>query len=91
MQTKLLVLYCLVIGSVRAQEIRLKLMDSLSQESIPFATVLTNFDENTISNEEGVFRLTKESAFAKKDSIFISCMGYTPLAKPLINSKIPLF
>lgn len=87
MQAKIILLCYFIIGSVTAQEIRLKLTDSLSQDPIPFATVLTNFDENTISNEEGVFRLTKESAFTKKDSIFISCMGYTPFGEAINQLK----
>ena len=72
----------LLLGSIfeaLGQEIQGQLLDSLTQESIPFATVLSNFEENTISNEEGKFRLIRETDFQAKDSIFISCMGYNPL------------
>ena len=65
-------------GSITAQEINLKLIDSLNSEPIPFATVMTNFNENAISNDEGVFRLLKETPFTVKDSLFISCMGFKP-------------
>ena len=62
------------------QDIHVQLRDSLTQETIPFATILSNFGESTISNEEGNFRLTKSDAFVSTDSLFISCMGYKDLA-----------
>ena len=62
------------------QDIHVQLRDSLTQETIPFATILSNFGESTISNEEGNFRLTKSDAFVYTDSLFISCMGYKDLA-----------
>lgn len=61
-----------------AQEINLRLIDSLSKETIPFASVTSNFDENAITNEEGVFKLTKYTSFTAQDSLFISCMGFEP-------------
>ena len=74
---------CLVllgcIFGVQGQEIQRQLLDSLTQESIPFATVLSNFEENSISNEEGKFRLIRGKDFQANDSLFISCMGYHPL------------
>ncbi len=76
MRVQLLLLFCLLIFRLQGQEINLRLQDSLTQEPIPFATVLTNFGENAISNEEGVFRLSKPIAFAAEDSLFISCMGF---------------
>ena len=67
------------IFGVQGQEIQRQLLDSLTQESIPFATVLSNFEENSISNEEGKFRLIRGKDFHANDSLFISCMGYHPL------------
>ncbi len=64
---------------LQGQEINVTLVDSLTRDPIPFATVLSNFNENTISNEEGSFRLMKSEAFRLQDSLFISCMGYHPL------------
>ena len=58
------------------QEIRVTLVDSLTKDPIPYATVLSNFNENTIANEEGDFRLIKSTPFTLQDSLFISCMGY---------------
>ena len=65
---------------LHGQDIHFQLRDSLTQETIPFATVLSNFGESTISNEEGNFRLTKSEAFVPTDSLFISCMGFKDLA-----------
>ena len=70
-----LFLFGCVFGA-KGQEIQGQLLDSLTQERIPFATVLSNFGENTISNEEGKFRLIRGTAFQSSDSLFISCMGY---------------
>lgn len=61
-----------------AQEVSLILIDSLSKETIPFASITSNFDENAITNEEGVFKLKKYTSFTDKDSLFISCMGFEP-------------
>ena len=61
---------------VLGQEIKVTLVDSLTKDPIPYATVLSNFNENTISNEEGDFRLIKSTPFTLQDSLFISCMGY---------------
>ena len=75
-------LYLVLLGcifSAKGQEIQGQLLDSLTQESIPFATVVSNFEENSISNEEGKFRLIRGAAFQANDSLFISCMGYHPL------------
>ena len=74
-----MVLFCAFAWS-SAQEVHYQLRDSLTNESVPFATVLTNFGESTISNEEGHFRLTKNTALRPTDSLFISCMGYRDLS-----------
>ena len=83
-------LYLFLFGSifgVQGQEIQGQVLDSLTGESVPFATVLSNFEENTISNEEGKFRLNRWTAIQDKDSIFISCMGYHPLNLALAQLK----
>jgi len=76
MNYRLLLLFYFINCSLIAQEITLQLRDSLSGEPIPFATVMTNFGENAISNEEGLFRLNREAFFVPEDSLFISCMGF---------------
>ena len=83
MNFRLFIVLTLASYSVLAQEINLQLRDSLSGEPIPFATVMTNFGENAISNEEGVFRLIRETSFVTEDSIFISCMGFKPFGEAI--------
>lgn len=83
MNFRLFIVLTLVSYSVIAQEINLQLRDSLSGEPIPFATVMTNFGENAISNEEGVFRLIRKTSFVPEDSLFISCMGFKPFGEAI--------
>jgi hypothetical protein len=83
MNFRLFIVLTLVSYSAIAQEINLQLRDSLSGEPIPFATVMTNFGENAISNEEGVFRLIRETSFVPEDSLFISCMGFKPFGEAI--------
>ena len=83
-------LYLVLLGcifSTQGQEIQGQLLDSLTQESIPFATVVSNFEENSISNEEGKFRLIRGTAFHPNDSLFISCMDYHPLNLAVLQLK----
>ena len=67
------------------QEVSFTVIDSLTKESIPFATITTNFKQNSITNEEGVFRLSKETEFTNKDSIFISSIGFKSFADALLK------
>ena len=83
MNFRLFIVSTLISCGVQAQEINLQLRDSLSGEPIPFATVMTNFGENAISNEEGVFRLNRETSFVPEDSLFISCMGFKPFGEAI--------
>ena len=83
MNFRLFIVLTLISCSLLAQEINLQLRDSLSGEPIPFATVMTNFSENAISNEEGVFRLIRETSFVPEDSLFISCMGFKPFGEAI--------
>ena len=87
MNFRLFIVLAFIRCSVLAQEISLQLRDSLSGETIPFATVMTNFGENAISNEEGLFRLIKEASFTPEDSLFISCMGFKPFGEALEELK----
>ena len=61
---------------LQGQQINLQVIDSVTKDPIPFTTILTNFNYNTISNEEGFFRVLKSTNFSNKDSLFITCMGY---------------
>jgi hypothetical protein len=67
-----------------AQNLSAKVMDSLSNEPIPYATVLLN-NKGIITNEEGRFSFTLDETVKESDSIFISCIGYESVAKPLFE------
>ena len=80
-------LFCLIGLSLYGQGITITVLDSLTQESIPFATITTNFKQNSITNEEGVFRLSKDQAFSLEDSLFISSIGFKSFAEALLKIK----
>jgi hypothetical protein len=63
--------------SINSQSKRIKIIDSLSLESIPFASVYFSNNNGIISDENGFFELVPEQ-FSKKDSLFISSMGFEP-------------
>ena len=70
-----------------SQEISFQVVDSLHQESIPFATVMTNFGANSITNEEGFFRLHVARQLTIEDSLFVSSMGYETFQDAFLNLK----
>lgn len=61
-------------------------LDSATQKPIPFATVLLN-NKGVITNEEGKFNFLIEDTITESDSLFISCIGYESVAKPLNEFK----
>jgi len=75
-----LIFIFLVLSKISSQEISGVIIDSLSQNPIPFANVTSNFNKNTITNEEGKFRLFKDIPFTNKDSIYLSSIGYNSLS-----------
>ena len=75
---------------LQGQDIYLQIIDSITKEPIPFTTILTNFNYNTISNEEGFFRVLKSTNFSNKDSLFISCMGYNEFKELISELKQPI-
>tara|TARA_B110000003_G_scaffold266656_2_gene293939 strand:- start:8042 stop:9568 length:1527 start_codon:yes stop_codon:yes gene_type:complete len=89
-----IIFFFLVITKTSSQEISGIVLDSLTQQPISFANIISNFNKNTITNEEGRFRLFKEIPFTNRDSVYVSSIGYnsiTILATNLINeSKIVL-
>ena len=72
---------------VHSQEISGIVIDSLNNESIPFAAITSNFNNNTITNEDGKFRVFKDSSFSEKDSLFISSIGFRSLSLSLNNNN----
>ena len=75
---------------LQGQQINLQVIDSVTKDPIPFTTILTNFNYNTISNEEGFFRVSKSTNFSNKDSLFISCMGFNEFKAAIFELKQPV-
>jgi hypothetical protein len=82
----LLLLLCITTNAPQliAQNLSAKVIDSVSKEPIPYATVLLN-NKGVITNEEGRFSFILDAAIKESDSIFISCIGYESVAKPLFE------
>ena len=68
-------LLVLISFNVKAQSKKVKIIDSISFEPVPFATIFFSNNNGIISNENGFFELVSEQ-FSKKDSLFISSMGF---------------
>jgi hypothetical protein len=77
----------LIIKFGYSQEISGIVIDSLNNEPIPFAAITSNFNNNTITNEEGKFRIFKDIPFSEEDSLFISSIGFSSLSVSLNNNK----
>ena len=53
-----------------------KILDSLTQEPIPYATISINDNSGVISNANGDFLIYLNKKSAKQDSLKIRCLGY---------------
>lgn len=78
-----LILICLGSFCVKAQVLSGKLLDSTTLKSVPYATIQLGTIRGVISNEEGQFNLILDNTNKDTDSLFISCMGYETLGKPI--------
>lgn len=79
MNTRYLVLLIAFIcfsGLYGQKSINATLVDSVSQKSIPYATITLNDKYGVISNEVGQFQIHIKREISRSDSIMISCMGY---------------
>ena len=66
-----------ILGPVAlAQTFDARVVDSKTQEPIPFATVTTGEHQGLIANEEGVFSFDKQAIAHPMDSVYVSSMGY---------------
>jgi hypothetical protein len=80
----------LIISTLQlnAQElISAKLQDSITNNSIPFATVSFNNTSGVISNENGVFQIQIKNKIKPLDTLFISCLGYETKNIAALNFK----
>ncbi|WP_055442606.1 carboxypeptidase-like regulatory domain-containing protein [Lacinutrix himadriensis] len=73
-----------IINLSHAQDlIAAKIIDSITQNPIPYATISLNNTSGVISNDFGVFHLNIKKKFTKTDSLFISCLGYETKQLPI--------
>ena len=72
------------------QETTAFVKDSLTEKSIPFASIYLKSGDGVVSNEDGYFRL-KTNTLQEKDSIYISCMGFETLAIPYSKFNDTIF
>ena len=70
-------LLILISFNLKAQSKKVKIIDSISFEPVPFATIFFSNNNGIISDEDGLFELIPEQ-YSKKDSLFISSMGFEP-------------
>jgi hypothetical protein len=80
-----LTLLLLAFQGIMAQNIKGKIIDVKTQESIPYATVLVNESEQLVSNAEGYFTLSERNS-ADDVQLTISYLGY--LAQKLTVSQL---
>lgn len=64
-----------------AQNLSARILDSISREPIPYATILLN-NKGVITNEEGDFSFILDDTIQETDSLVISCIGYETVARP---------
>lgn len=69
--------------SSNAQTITSLVKDATTNSPIPYATIQLSNKKGVITNEEGRFSLQLDQGFMETDSLFISCIGYETLGKPL--------
>ena len=79
---KKLIIFLLFAVNLKAQSISVKILDSISFNPIPFATVSFSNSSGVISDENGDFELIKNE-LNDEDSLFISSMGYKKVSYSL--------
>ncbi len=72
----------MVSSFVGAQTLTSVVLDSATQKPIPYVTVQLN-KKGMITNEEGRFTFTLGDSVNETDSLFISCIGFESVGKPL--------
>ena len=76
--TKFVLLFFFILSvTVSAQRtITAKLIDSTTQNTIPFATISLDDNTGVISNEKGMFNIRIKKKVTEMDSLYFSCLGY---------------
>lgn len=65
-----------------AQNLTSTVVDSATRQPVPYATVILK-KKGVITNEEGKFSFLMEENIDATDSLFISCIGYESIGRPL--------
>ncbi|PIB28547.1 carboxypeptidase-like regulatory domain-containing protein [Maribacter sp. 4G9] len=65
-----------------AQNLTSTVVDSATRQPVPYATIILK-KKGVITNEEGKFSFLMEENIDATDSLFISCIGYESIGKPL--------
>ena len=82
-KTLFLLFFVLLSASfIEAQVISSKIVDSITKEPVPYATILYK-KSGMISNEEGRFSFLYRKDSKPTDTLTISCIGFKTIAKPL--------
>ena len=68
--------------NANAQSLNAFVIDSISRQPIPFATIQLK-EKGVITNEEGNFNFILNETISESDSLTISSMGYETLSKPI--------
>ena len=74
---KTLLVYIFLIStfSLSSQSLNIQIIDSLSEEPVPYTNVYFSNNNGLISDESGNFELIK-SQLSQNDSMYVSMMGY---------------
>ncbi|RKR14575.1 carboxypeptidase-like protein [Maribacter vaceletii] len=71
-----------ICSNSQAQSLTATIVDSATQKPIPYVTVKL-INKGVITNEEGRFSFLLNKEIKETDSLFISCIGYATLGKPI--------
>lgn len=88
-KTTLLLSFFLLFGIAHSycQSIGARILDSISKEPVPFATIQFADESGVISNGEGEFSVLLQQKTTASDTLIISCMGYKTYKTPLAMFK----
>jgi len=85
MPKTIIFILCVFFTSIQyGQSLSSVIIDSVSKKPVPYVTVQLN-NKGMITNEEGRFKFLLNENIAETDSLFISCIGYASIGKPIIE------
>ena len=65
-----------------AQSLSAKVVDSINGNPVPYATIILN-KSGIITNDEGRFNFLLDETIKETDTLYISCIGYQSVARPI--------